>query len=163
MFFLGAAFKGRHGCNLNLPYQGIEFSLMVRFRRRCRQKFSENLLNSVINKAGLKKQGWMVCYNSWNERERETVKTVLGDELQTVDLTPVIGFAPSSSPLYNLTAALKSGLVGKMNTKIILQRFCSLRGMSCVGYWKFSEVKEKIFLYGSRYQFTDREEESNNR
>ena len=64
----------------------------------------------------------MVCYNSWNERT-ETVKTVLGDELQTVDLTPVIGFAPSSSPLYNLTAALKSGLVGKNEHKNYIVTF----------------------------------------
>jgi 3-oxoacyl-[acyl-carrier-protein] synthase II len=94
----------------------------------------ENLLNSVINKAGVEKSRvGMVCYNSWNERERETVKTVLGDELQTVDLTPVIGFAPSSSPLYNLTAALKSGLVGKNEHKnYIVTFFSSLRGMSCV-------------------------------
>jgi 3-oxoacyl-[acyl-carrier-protein] synthase II len=75
-----------------------------------------------------------VCCNTFNEREKSTVESVLGrrDHRPIIDCTPKIGFAEASLPVYNMAYALLSSSFEKeLSKKYILVVFSSGIGFNC--------------------------------
>ena len=95
----------------------------------------KSAVESVLKDAGLKSdQIGTVCCNTWRSTEIDAVQEMMGDGFyRLVDMSSQLGFAPSSSPLFNIAAALNSGFfVGESRKNYILTIFSSFYGMNCI-------------------------------
>jgi len=118
--------------------KNVEFSFDPSSSGRSAGEYAGKGLEELIRNAvsgsgiGLERIG-AVCLNSWNDMEMKAARSALGDGFKVIDTSPVTGFAPASSSMFNISSALSAGLVEKDGDKnYILSIFSSFRGIKCI-------------------------------
>jgi len=94
----------------------------------------DDTIKSALDKAGLAASGiGAVCCNAANPRETAAVGKVVGKKFDSIiDVSPALGFAEASAPLFSLAhALLGSPLRNGHDNKYILVVFSSSHGVNC--------------------------------